>query len=102
MADDPTIIEEAELIGAEPRLWGALNSGPRKALLDERIRELIATVGDGRLAYDSSDDADDQTEDGMDEEYEAGSDAWVSEQVRLTLALSPANYELDEAGEGSS
>jgi hypothetical protein len=41
-AAEPTLLAESELIGAQPRLWAALSSELRKALLDERVRGVPA------------------------------------------------------------
>ena len=39
---EPALLAESELIAAEPRLWAALSSELRKALLDERVRGVPA------------------------------------------------------------
>ena len=39
---EPALLAESELIAAEPRLWAALSSELRKALLDERVRGVSA------------------------------------------------------------
>ena len=39
---EPALLAESELIAAEPRLWAALSSELRKALLDERVHGVPA------------------------------------------------------------
>ena len=39
---EPALLAESELIAAEPRVWAALSSELRKALLDERVRGVPA------------------------------------------------------------
>ena len=115
-ADGQSAIGDAAGTSALPTVYGA--SQGASSLLDARIRELIATVGDGRLAHsDESSEASDHSdsdevrgelgegEEGEEDELgsdgeevvgpEPGSDAWVAEQVRLTAQLDAANYDLE-------
>jgi len=102
-ADDDDDDDDGQ--GAVPPPWPAAataaaaapgGESQRLSLLDARIRELLASVGDGRVAHGGDSDEDDSDGGGSlppeEPEYEAGSDAWVAEQVRLSLALHPANF----------